>query len=297
MKKKTIKLSPSYVLLFIILALYALTLALLIAWSIFASLKEVDTFFTNILGLPKGAPWKWQWGNYLYLMRAYKVPATMPSGFMRDIGFAEQLYNSIMYVIPSAFFASFIPCVTAYLTAKFDYRLSRIVYITVIVTMVLPIVGAYPSELQMLDFLKLYNTFYGAWIQKANFLGMYFLVFYAVFKAIPTDYSEAAYIDGASEFSLLTKVMLPLVRNTFFTVMLIKIIEFWNDYQMPLLYLPSKPTLSFGLYYLSNSRLQNLSNVPMRMTSMVIVMFPIIILFIFFHKKIVGNISIGGIKG
>lgn len=170
-------------------------------------------------------------------------------------------------------------------------------YVIVIVTMVLPIVGNYPSELQLLRTLNLYNTFWGVWLQKANFLGMYFLVFYAIFKNMPNDFAEAAQIDGASEFTIFFRIMLPLCATTFFTVMLIRFIEFWNDYQIPLLYMPSHPTLSYGLYSVYTSSSNELNNVPMRMASTIMVIIPIIVLFLCFKNRLMGNISMGGLKG
>ena len=163
--------------------------------------------------------------------------------------------------------------------------------------MVIPIVGNLPSEIQIARIFGLYDQIWGLWIMKANFLGMYFLVFYGVFKGIPKEYAEAAKVDGAGNFSILFRIMLPMVRNTFFVVMLIKFIEFWNDYQTPLIYLKSYPTIAYGVFYMANSRENGLSTVPMRMTSAMLAFIPVFVLFMVFQKKLVGNLTVGGIKG
>ena len=80
----------------------------------------------------------------------------------------------------------------AYATARFDFRLSNVIYGIVLVTMVLPIVGNLPAEIQMTRQLHIYDTMWGAWILKANFLGMYYLVFFATFRGVPAALSEAA---------------------------------------------------------------------------------------------------------
>ena len=95
----------------------------------------------------------------------------------------------------------------------------------------------------------------------------------------------------------MARIMLPLVRNTFFTVFLIKFVELWNDYQVPLLYLPSRPTLSFGLYFVSNYTGNTISTVPLRMAGCIIILLPILALFIAFKEKLMGNITMGGVKG
>ena len=162
--------------------------------------------------------------------------------------------------------------------------------------MTLPIVGNLPSELQLLKLLGLYDHIYGLWICKANFLGLYYLIFFASFKTIPNDFSEAAHIDGASNIKVLLSIALPLVKSTFMTIMLIKFVEFWNDYTVTLTYMPSVPTIAYGLYTYSFSTIPEISNTPMRLVGCLILIVPILIVFVFCHKKLMGNISMGGIK-
>ena len=152
--------------------------------------------------------------------------------------------------------------------------------------MILPIVGSLPAELQMAKNTGLYDSIWGLWIMKANFLGMYFLVFYDGFKGLSMTYTEAAKIDGVSA-----------VKNIFFTVMLVNFIGFWNDYQVPLLYMPSYPTVAYGMYNMANTRENNLSSVPMRMTGAMLMFIPIFTLFLIFQKRLLGNLTVGGIKG
>ena len=153
-------------------------------------------------------------------------------------------------------------------------------------------------EVQMAKNLGLYDSVWGLWIMKANFLGMYFLVFYNIYKNMPMAYTEAACIDGAGNLSVLLRIILPLSRNTFFTVMLINFITFWNDYQTPLLYLPTHPTLSYGVYLVAIDPPSGikLSDVPHSVSACMMLALPILIVFVIFKDKIMGNISLGGIK-
>ena len=110
-------------------------------------------------------------------------------------------------------------------------------------------------------------------------------------------YTEAAKIDGAGNLAVLLRIILPLVRNTFFTVMLINFIAFWNDYQTPLIYMPSYPTIALGMFYMASTTENGLSTVPMRMTGAMLMLIPILVLFLCFHKRLLGNLTVGGIKG
>lgn len=291
MKKRNI--SVLNVSLFLILVTYCVSLIFPLFWAIITSVKEQYDFLDNVLGLPS----KIMIENFGTVFEKFEVPARVGE-IQEKHGFAQMLTDTLLYVGGSAFVATLIPCITAYVTAKFPQKkMSGLIYAIVIATMIIPIVGNYPAEITMLQNLGIYDTLLGVWIQKANFLGVYFLVFHATFKGLAREYSEAAEIDGANEFTIMARIMLPLVRNTFFTVFLIKFVEFWNDYQVPLLYLPSRPTLSYGLYYVSNYTNNAISTVPMRMAGCIIILIPILVLYIAFKEKLMGNITMGGVKG
>ena len=85
--------------------------------------------------------------------------------------------------------------------------------------------------------------------------------------------------------------------NTFFTVMLINFIAFWNDYQTPLIYLPSYPTIALGMYHMASTTENGMSYVPMRMTGAMLLFLPIFCLFVIFQKRLLGSLTMGGIKG
>lgn len=285
------RLSVFSAVLLVFLALYALSLLLLLAWALMTSFKSQDDFRLNVIGLPNVFMW-----NYTYVFRLFVVRIATPEG-TQAVGMGMMYVNSFLYSVGCAFFGTLVPCLTAYLCAKFAYKISKAIYAAVIITMILPVVGNLPSEIQIAKFFGLFDHIWGLWIMKANFLGMYFLVLYAVFRGIPAAYAEAAKMDGAGNFSILCRIMLPLVKNTFFTVMLINFINFWNDYQIPLVYLPSHPTVSVGMYQMAYTRENGLSTVPMRMTGAMLMLVPILIVFFIFQKRLIGNLAVGGIKG
>ena len=279
--------------LFLILATYTVSLIWPLFWAVITSVKEQYDFLDNVLGMPT----KVMLQNFATVFEKFEAPSRKDD-IQQMHGFGQMLVNTLLYVGGGAFAATLIPCVTAYVTAKFPKKkMSGWIYAIVIATMIIPVVGSYPAEIRMLQNLGIYNTIGGVWLQKANFLGVYFLVFHAAFKGMAKEYSEAAEIDGASEWTIMGRIMLPLVRNTFFTVFLIKFVEFWNDYQVPLLYLPSRPTFSYGLYYVSNYTGNTISTVPMRMAGCIIILIPILVLYIAFKEKLMGNITMGGVKG
>ena len=163
--------------------------------------------------------------------------------------------------------------------------------------MIIPTVGTLPSEIAIAQGLGLYNTIYGMLFMKSYVTGLYFLSFYASLRVIPKDYEEAAYLDGAGNFRVMLNIMLPMASGVFGTIFLLNFIGFWNDYQTPMVYMPGYPTLAFGLYYLCNVPRNDIdSSIPMQLAGCMMMAVPLLMLFMACHKKLLGNVSLGGLK-
>lgn len=284
----------------IILAVYSITMLYAIFWAGLTSFKSVDEFefMKNYLGFPKINVF---FDNYKTVLENFYLTTVSLQGSSGPIRFENMLFNSLSYVFGASVIAMLTPCITAYLNYKFSGKIAFVMDSIVIITMALPIVGAYPSEISLLNKLNLYNTFWGLFLMKATFLGVYYLIFMASFRALGMEYAEAASIDGASEFRIMFQIMLPLVKSTMFTVLLMLVITHWNDYQAPMLYMPFNVTLSYGLYTMTHSGNMGdgtvgLNHVPYVMASVLMVVSPMLILFAVFRKKILSNQNVGGLK-
>lgn len=294
--KKSDRWTALNIILLIILVLYTVSMIILYLWGIFTSLKSRWEFDENKVFMPSGLIWNWKWSNYAYVWQNFAVISRNTAGQKVITDIYGQILNTVLYAGVGAILQAIVPCVIAYITYNYKFFFSKVIYTVVIVTMVIPVIGNTPAMILFLKNLNFYDTFMGTYIMKFNFMGMYYLVFYAVFQGLSKEYYEAANIDGASELRIMTSIMLPLVKSTIYTVFLIKFIEFWNDYQVALMYMPSKPTLAYGVYYLSVSNEEGLSSAPMRLTCCMITATPILILFIALRNKIMGNLTMGGVK-
>jgi len=292
-KRKHKWLSPLMLILCTVLVIYTISLIVPITWGFFTSLKGKYEMRTNMFGLPK----EWKWINYSEAFKAYKVLRRAPGGGWETVLLDKMMIYSVLYAVGCAAIQAIVTCIVAYVTSKFShFFFAKVVYSTVLIVMMLPIVGSLPAEIALARTLGLYDSILGMWVLKFNFLGMYYLVFYAMFKGIPKDFSEAAYIDGANEWMVMLKIILPMARNTLSIVILLNFIGYWNDYQTPMLYMPSYPTMAYGLYNYSNTTDQNFVNVPMQLTGCMLLMLPVLVIFMIFRNKLIGNISMGGLK-
>ena len=282
--------------LFVFLFLYTLSLLFPVLWALLATFKTPLEY--EFMGNTTGWPTSFNFDNYVTAYRNFYVSVYDASTDSYTYFYMFDLFgNSLLYSFLCGLAATITPCLVAYAVARFDFRFSKVIYSIVIITMALPIVGALPSEIQMTKALGVFDTFIGLFIMKANFLSIYFLVFYAQFKSIPMAYSEAAKIDGASNFRIMTQVVLPLSIGTIMTVFLLNFITFWNDYQIPMVYLPSHPVAAFGMFEFQNVMTTELANTPTRLAGIFLMAAPIVVIFAILNKRLMVNLSVGGIKG
>ncbi len=214
-------------------------------------------------------------------------------GYYAD--FWDMLINSLIYSLGGSFVQTLAISVMAYMCAKYKFRFSKIIYTMVIVLLALPIIGAYPAEISLLRDLGMYDTWWGNFIQKFGFIGMYFLVFYETFDGMSDTYRDAASIDGASQWMVMTRVYMPLAIKMFGSVMLVRFVFFWNDYSGIRMYMRTHPTLSYGVFY--NTIAQPMGGgIPVQVAACMVLAIPILVLFICLQEKIMGSMTLGGLK-
>ena len=278
----------------LVLIVYSLTIIFSIYFVLTTSFKTNRGFTENIFGLPTKKIFQ---NNILPILKQ-PIQVNRNGGEEPIKIFPHVFVYTALYTVGSAFFATAVPCFTAYFAAKFDYKFSNFLVAMVIAVMIIPIVGNIPATINMLESLNIYGTIFSAWIMKGNFVNMWFLVFHAAFKGVPKDYTEAAQIDGASEFRVMFQIVLPLVRTTFFTVILIFFVDLWNDYQTPLLFTPGYPTLANVVYkYAQGTMGKEYVKAVYKMAACTLMIVPTLVIFVAFRKKLMGNLTMGGIKG
>ena len=268
----------------------------ILGWAFIASFKSAMDLQYNPLSFPsKKAYGGWHPENFIIAFKIMNVQIADPAGTIYVYA-PEMLFNSVIYSVGSVFMGLFMTALVAYCCAKYDYKICKIIYATVIVVMILPIVGSLPSSVQMSRKLGLYDHLYGTIIQNMGFCNINFLIFYAAFKSVPNTYAEAAYMDGASQWKVYFVIMFPLVKASMLSVGLLQFISFWNDFSNPMIFLPTHPVIAYGLQSFQNSR-HSMATDPVKLAASFITCIPVMVLFICFRKKIMSNITFGGLKG
>lgn len=205
--------------------------------------------------------------------------------------------NSMIISTLSVIGALISNAVIAYGFARIEWKGRDLLFGLVLATLMLP------YHVVMIPLFVTFSKI--GWVNTWNplivpvFLGNPFFIFLLrqFMKGIPMDLTDAARIDGASEWDLLTRIVLPLCKPALASVALFQFLWSWNDFMGPLIYISdtSKYPISLGLALYRNS--QGITNFAVLMAAAAMAMVPIVVLFFALQRFFVRGISMTGLRG
>lgn len=229
-------------------------------------------------------PSKWQFGENLVTALAAN------DGFL-----VRALINSAVLTVGSLTLMVIISAMAGYVLARKKSRWSPLVNFFVLAGLIVP--PAVVPTIWVLQGLHLFGTMSGMILLESTFgLSFCILLFRAFVGSVPRELDEAAVLDGAGPITLFTRVVLPLLRPVIVTVVVVQSVFVFNDFALPLYFLPGdrNVTAQLALYTFSG---QNLSFYNLLFMAIFIITIPPLVGYIFFNRQIVGGITAGAVKG
>lgn len=255
-------------------------------WVISTSLKPINETLTNP---PKWIPSHVMWENY---------PKAI-SYNSEELGYIPLLVyarNTIVVTILCVCGAVISNALVAYSFARLKWPGRDLFFMLTLATMMIPFPVLMVPTFSMFRWLGWIGTFRPLWVPA--FFGSAFSIFLLrqFFKTIPMELSEAAKIDGASEFRTFFSVVMPLARPALTVVAIFTFMGTWNDFLGPLIYLVDQKTftLSLGLQAYQTQHGGTPWNLLMAATLLVIL--PLVLVFFFAQKVFIQGIATSGIK-
>ncbi len=214
---------------------------------------------------------------------------------LQSIAYVKYLANSIVLCVCSVM-GTVISCsMVAYGFARIEWRGRKVMFAILIGTMLLPWHVTMIPRFVLFSELGLYNHL--AAIILPTFLGDAFYIFLLrqFFLSIPEEISEAARLDGLSEFGIYWRIILPLSKPALVTVAMFQLVASWNDFSGPLLYLSdhAKFPLAYGLEQFVSSYADQ---THLLMAASVMFTLPMVILFFVAQKSFTRGITMTGSK-
>lgn len=230
-------------------------------------------------------------------LEGYTFPATTQNYYKvsTDVPLARYFANSFIVAI-AVVILNIITCsLAAYPLAKLHFKGRRVVFSVILGTLVFPpqllFIPLYVMAVKVFNFD---DTFWSLILPfSTSAFGIFLLR--QIYQGIPDELLEAARLDGATEFGIWWRVLLPLIKPGVATLAIITFVDSWNNFLWPLLMMSdrNKFTLPLGLSYLRGFFSGDIRTVA---AGIVIATVPMIIFFLVFQKQFVRGLS-GAVKG
>jgi multiple sugar transport system permease protein len=269
------------------LILMSVVFLLPLFWLISTSLKSLpETTAQPAAWLPK----QLEWHNY-------KDAFLYDSDRLGYIPFLYYIRNTILLCWLTVVGTVFSNALAAYGFARLRWRGREAFFLMTLATMMIPFPVIMVPLYAVFRSLGWIGTFRPLWVPA--FFGSAFNIFLLrqFFRGIPFELSEAAMIDGGSEWQIFRNVVTPLAKPALAVVALFTFIGTWTDFLGPLIYLVDQKTftLSLGLQFYQSQNAGTEWNLLMAATTIVIL--PVVVLFFFTQKILIQGIALTGLKG
>lgn len=215
--------------------------------------------------------------------------------------FGSYLFNTVKITIPTVVGVVGLSVLAGYALARFDFPGKNIIFVLFMLGLMIPFTSVMiPLFFELRD-LNLLGSFPGVVIAAiagvAGFgvpLGVFWMR--AFYQDLPNELAEAARVDGASEFQVFMKVMLPLSAPGLAVLAVLVFFQVWNNFLLPLLYLPGQENrpLSTGLYNFATGRTQDYQLIASGALIMVV---PVLIFFLLLQRQFIRGVTAGALKG
>ena len=257
-------------------------------WMVSTSLKTLDATMSYP---PQWWPAPFQWQNYADVFRSEKA------------NFLLWTRNTLIVAVLVVAGTTLSSAVVAYGFAKVRFRGRGALFALMLSTMMLPFPVTMVSMFALFKWLgdttgmQWIGTFKPLWVPA--WFGSAFNIFLLrqFFMTIPNELSEAARIDGCSDFGIFWRIILPLARPALAVVALFAFMAVWNDFLGPLVYLqrPEQFTLALGLQNFQSKA--GGTSWHLLMAASTLVVLPIVLLFFLAQRTFIEGIATTGTKG
>jgi raffinose/stachyose/melibiose transport system permease protein len=248
------------------------------------SFKSRSELYENLLALPHSLSFQ------------YYATALSRMNFVRALG------NSLLVTVFSISVLIVLASMTAWMLVRANNRLSKIIFVVLVATMLIPFQTLMMPLMQEMSGIKrnlgipMLDTLGALVFMNIGFgASLAVFLYHGFIKSIPVSLEEAALIDGCSTAGVFWKITFPMLKPVTMTVMVLDVIWIWNDYLLPSLVLTSKSNrtipLSTASFFGEFTIQWN-----MAMAGLMLTIIPVILFYLAAQKYIIRGVAAGAVK-
>ncbi|AQR94553.1 carbohydrate ABC transporter permease [Clostridium saccharoperbutylacetonicum] len=268
---------------YIILLLLAVFFMFPLIWMIVSSFKNDSQIFSDISSV-----------------KAFMLPAFNNNYFynyydcLKQLPILKSMLNSFFYIGVIIVFSLIVNSLAGYGFARLDFPGKKILFTILLSLMIIPAQTVMLPLFSIVYKLGWINSYLGLIIPAiAN--PFYIFLFRQTFLGLPKEIEEAAKLDGANQYTIFVKLIMPLAKPIYATVAIMIFVASWNDFVWPVMVIsdPSKQTIQMALSSLFSIQPINYGRV---MAGLTFVTIPVLIIFLTMQKYYVQGIVGSGSK-
>jgi len=261
-----------------VLALFSTIALIPFIWMLSSSLKtSIDVFSIPMKWIPD----TFHWENYLQIWQKVSLLAYFNNTT------TVAIIVTFMQLLTSSF--------AAYAFAKMRFKGRDVLFLAYIGTIAVPWQVYMTPQFIMMRGVGLYDTIW-ALVVLQSFSAFGVFLMRQFYLNIPNELSEAARIDGLSEYGIWARIILPLSKPAIATLAIFTFINTWNDYMGPMIYLTadSKKTIQVGLRRFIQ---ENSAQYHLIMAASLCSLVPVAVVFLLLQRYFIEGIATTGLKG
>ncbi|MEK0085667.1 carbohydrate ABC transporter permease [Benzoatithermus flavus] len=249
-------------------------------WAIVSSLRSGSALFSTDL-----IPREPAWSNYVAVFR--------------EQPFGRNILNSLFVAVSTVALSLVLAVSASYALGRIHFRGRTLLLLTILGVSMFPQIAVLSGMFELINRLGLYNNLLALTLSYMIFtLPFTVWVLTTFMRELPKEIEEAAIVDGAKPFTIVTRVFLPLLGPALATTGLLAFIAAWNEFLFALTFTLSSEmrTVPVAIALISGASAHELpwGNI---MAASVIVTLPLIVLVLIFQRRIVSGLTAGAVKG
>ena len=220
-------------------------------------------------------------------------------GVLSNGVFPTNILNSVIVAVVVVAISLFLAVTAAYALSRINFAGRGLLLLTILAVSMFPQIAVLAGLFEMVRWAGVYNTLFSLIFAYMIFtLPFTVWVLTTFMRDLPIEIEEAAIVDGASPFTIVMRVFLPLMWPALVTTGLLAFIAAWNEFLFALTFVSNNSTraVPVAIALLSGASEQEIPWGTI-MAASVIVTVPLIVLVLIFQRKIISGLTAGGVKG
>lgn len=216
------------------------------------------------------------------------------TGLVADFPLVRWMFNTAVVAVGGTALAVALSSLAGFAFAKYDFKFKKTLMVTLLVTILLPTQVLLVPQFQIVRSLDWFNTYEGLIVPRAvTAFGIILMRQYTL--AVPNELLDSARVDGATEFRIWWRIVVPLVRPGIAVLGILSFLSLWNDFFWPLVITtdPDMFVVNLGISSLIGPYDYKYG---MLLSGALIASLPVIVVFLFFQRQFVSGLTQGALK-